>query len=122
MITEWEMFWLLKLDDILGIFIIFTMCFAGFSFISMFGWFINFVEGRYEPSLNCKKRFYTTAAIAGLLAILLCFIPTTKQMAMIKVIPAIANSKAVETLKGDAADLYKLGINAAKEYLKGKNP
>lgn len=47
-------------------------------------------------------------------------LPTTKQMAMIKVIPMIANSKAIETMSNDAKEIYTLGIKAIKEQLTGK--
>lgn len=120
MITEWSVYWILKLDSISGLFIGFTCCFAGFAFFSMMGWFINAGEDCISKALSCKKRFYISALIAGLLAVPTCLIPTTKQMAMIKVIPAIANSEEVKQLRGDAKELYDLGIEAAKEYLSKK--
>lgn len=43
------------------------------------------------------------------------FIPTTKQMLLIKTIPAVSNCKLVEEMSKDVKDFYKLGLNALKE-------
>lgn len=43
------------------------------------------------------------------------FIPTSKQMAMIYVVPQITESQVV---KQDIPELYDLGINALKDWLK----
>ena len=51
----------------------------------------------------------------------LTFIPSTKQMAMIKVIPAIANSEIAGEMSKDAKELYKMGVDAIKEQLTSKD-
>lgn len=119
MITESSVYWILKLSDIrtmLFVFVVFTGAFAVGSGV---GWSVN--AGIYEETADaCKKAFYRSVALAFLLAIPATLLPTTKQMAMIKVIPAIANSEIVGEMSADAKELYRMGINAIKEQLSDK--
>lgn len=118
MITEWEIYYILKLDSLAVFCVVLSICFGIFAFVSAVAWVANSTEKEYETAENCKKRFFR-ATIVFFVALFIAFVtPTTKEIAMIKVIPAIANSEAVETLKGDAKDLYNLGMNAVKEKLK----
>ena len=49
------------------------------------------------------------------------FIPTTKEMALIKVLPAISNSRFVsEELPKEAGEIYMLAKEALKEKLVGE--
>ena len=49
------------------------------------------------------------------------FIPTTKEMAMIKVLPAISNSKFMsEELPKDIREVYLMAKDAVKEKLVGE--
>ena len=118
MITGWEIYYILKLDSLVMFFLIFSLCSGIFALASACAWFGNINLEKCEIAKSCKKRFFQST-IATFVTLFIAFvIPDTKEMAMIKVIPAIANSEAVDTLKGDAKDLYNLGINAAKESLK----
>lgn len=118
MITGWEIYYILKLDSLVGFCVVFSICFGLFAFVSAIAWIVNNNEQRYETAKNCKKRFFQATIVFFVALFIALVIPTTKEMAMIKVIPAIANSEAVDTLKGDAKDLYNLGIKATKEKLK----
>ena len=119
MITESSIYWILKLSDIRTMLFIF-MSFAGvFAAIMGIGWSI-YVDVYDETADACKKAFYRSVALAFLLAIPATLLPTTKQMAMIKVIPAIANSEIVGEMSADAKELYRMGINAIKEQLGDK--
>ena len=119
MITPSEIYWILKLDDIRVMFFVFIGCFGIFAFISMVGWNI-YTEFHNDTADSCKKGFFCSACLALLLAIPATMLPSTKQMAMIKVIPMIANSEAVKTMSNDAKEIYTLGIKAIKEQLTGK--
>jgi hypothetical protein len=99
-------------------FLIFSICFGFFSLISAGVWAANNDCGKYETAKTAKKVFFKVTIVTFVALFIALVIPNTKEMAMIKVIPAIANSEAVETLKGDAKDLYNLGMSAAKEQLK----
>jgi hypothetical protein len=53
-------------------------------------------------------------------SLFLCFIPSTKQAAIVKAIPAIVNSEAVAEMSKDAKDIYRLGVKSIKEHLGGE--
>jgi H+/Cl- antiporter ClcA len=118
MITGWEIYYILKLDSLVGFCVVFSICFGLFAFLSACAWIANSNEQRYETAEKCKKRFFKATIVFFVALFIALVIPTTKEIAIIKVIPAIANSEAVDTLKGDAKDLYNLGMSAAKEQLK----
>lgn len=118
MITGWEIYYILKLDSLVKFCVVFSICFGLFAFVSAIAWLENNNEQKYEIAKTCKKRFFKAIIVFFVVLFITLVIPTTKEMAMIKVIPAIVNSEAVDTLKGDAKDLYNLGIKATKEKLK----
>lgn len=69
-------------------------------------------------SLNIPKKFIKSFGIAGILGLIMClFIPTTKQMAAIIVIPKIANSEKIQNLGNE---VYDLAIDWMKEIKEGK--
>ena len=128
MITASEIYWILKLDAIQNAFITFAIL-TGFFGVAMviFGG-VNSIEDydwrdkkTKEFAVACKKRFFITVPIFALLTIATAMIPSTKQMAAIKVIPAIANSVIVGELSADAKEIYRMGISAIKEQLTGNN-
>lgn len=124
MITESSIYWILKLDEIRGLFVVGSTAVGVFACLSLFAWGTHAMEtiDRQESSAGGKaarKYFFRSAIIATLLSISASFIPSTKQMAMVKVIPMIANSEIVGEMSADAKEIYKLGINAIKEQLSG---
>lgn len=66
-----------------------------------------------------------TTTIISLITVLSCIcglilIPTTKEMAVIKVVPAIVNSDFMQKdLPEDAKQIYELGKKAVVDYLEG---
>lgn len=128
MITASEIYWILKLDDIQNVllfFSIFTGVFGIFGTVLTSAWGICSSNDDYYANEKrvaaCRKRFVITTSISALLVIATAMIPSTKQMAAIKVIPAIANSEIVGELSADAKELYRMGINAIKEQLTGNS-
>lgn len=111
MITASEVYWILKLDAIQGLFFTFSF------FTGVFGVAMIILWG-IAGSMPCRKRFFITVPIFVLLVTVTALIPSTKQMAVIKVIPAIANSEIVGELSADAKEIYRMGINAIKEQLR----
>ena len=66
------------------------------------------------------KRFFKILIAPWIVALLgVIFIPTSKEMAMIYVVPHIAESQVI---KQDVPELYDLGINALKDWLKKEQP
>ena len=81
------------------------------------------VDGCYdETNPHCRrnlkflKKIWMTVCGFLLFGILgAIFVPTSKQMAMIYVVPQITESQVV---KQDIPELYDLGVNALKDWLK----
>jgi hypothetical protein len=116
MITESSIYWILKLDDIRTLFGVATSIFGVVTFISAVVWALNSCDNiSFSVSAKrfCIKAFSACAVCAAAIA----FIPSTKQMAMIKVLPAIANSEIVGEMSADAKEIYRMGIKAIKEAL-----
>ena len=113
-ITSEELYWLTRLDYFRIVFGV-SIAAVGVVWLSICLVFAdeNNVFGILKTSL------------IGLLLALLCacglvFIPTTKEMAMIKVVPAIVNSDFMQNdLPDDAKQIYELGKKAVVEYLEG---
>jgi len=66
------------------------------------------------------KRFFKILIVPWVVALLgVIFVPTSREMAMIYVVPHIAESQII---KQDVPELYDLGINALKDWLKKEQP
>ena len=114
-ITPSMMYWFTRLDpvhDLLCVFIF--LCAIGF-IATCISWIA--LEGYENEGVRKKtKTWFRFFSIAGLLCLLgNVFIPTSKQMAMIYVVPSITDSQFV---KQDIPELYDLGVNALKDWLK----
>ena len=123
MITESYMYWILKLDDIrdfafaLGVITSLTaVAFLSFFLASTISK-EEFCRDYKHVSRLCGWLCLTTTILTLFLHLSYALLPTTKQMAMIKVIPAIANSEEVEMVSKDAKELYKLGVEAVRTRL-----
>jgi uncharacterized BrkB/YihY/UPF0761 family membrane protein len=123
MITESSVYWILKLDDIrdfaFGLGVITT-----FLVVAFLVFFLAAKIGKDEFCSDYKQVGRVCGWLGATTAILTLFfhlsytlLPTTKQMAMIKVIPAIANSEIVGEMSADAKEIYRMGIKAIKEAL-----
>lgn len=123
MITESYMYWILKLDDIRN----FAFALGLIGVIPAVAFLILFLASTIAKDEFCRdyKHVGRLCGWLSIVTITLTFflhlshalLPTTKQMAMIKVIPAIANSKEVEMVSKDAKELYKLGVEAVRTRL-----
>lgn len=123
MITASEIYWILKLDDIRTM-LYHLVAFGGVIFVTIgIAWCINRDSYDWKPenALFYKKNLLRIFGIGILIAAIATIAPSTKQMAAIKVIPAIANSEIVGELSADAKEIYRMGINAIKEQLTGNN-
>lgn len=118
MITESMIYWILKLDNIVEMFIVFAIISILSSVITLGIWFVK-REDCYdnEGADKCFKISVISFALFITFLMASTFIPSTKQMAIIKVVPTIAKSKVTKELKGDAKEIYKLGVQSVKESL-----
>lgn len=123
MITESAIYWILKLDDIHCLIVIIAVVALLTSIISGTGVAIfwdAWCDEDKKRLIICKKCFFVLIPVLCVSVLTATFMPTTKQMAMIKIIPAIANSEIADDMPKDAKDIYKLGIEAIKEQLTNK--
>lgn len=121
MITESELYWILKLDDIRSLL---TGCTIVLSIISIVLIIMTIVqtydvEPLFEDSDWRRSIFARLAVYITLIvfSISLVLVPSTKQMAAIKAIPVIVNSDIAKDVSSDTKELYKLGVSALKEKL-----
>ena len=121
MITESMVYWILTLDRICHFLCAITVCSGVFAIVMLLSCLVNFSERNYD-AYRTARRFCCKSVIVSIACFFsLTFIPTTKQMAMIKVIPAIANSEIAGEMSKDAKELYKMGVDAIKEQLTSKD-
>lgn len=117
MITPMQMYWLLKLDDIRVLCVLATGIMLFFTFVSL-------VAYNEEADRNVKKvatvGFVLCLFGIGLFGGALTFLPSTKQMATIYVVPAIANNEKIQQLGGKALDISNQLLDLTKEYLQEK--
>lgn len=109
MITTTQMYWLVILDNIVGVSIgLAILSFAAFTFAG-----IGAAIG------ELPKRPALVSMCVGLLALVtLTFVPSTKQMAAIIVVPKIVNNEKVQTVGNQ---LYDLAVEWMNE-LRPKKP
>lgn len=132
MITESEMYWLTRLDPanrmlyallITGVGLIVILSLAQLVLRDINSW-------EKEESVNRKLKTADWLLFKGLPSVVvlilmagvaLVFTPTTKEMAAIKIIPAVANSQAVEKLGKSAEMLIDLANSWMQELTPVKN-
>ena len=112
-ITPATLYWITRLDSIGGL-----MCFVLFACavgagITALQWGTEEPIG--EEQEPYKKWFKREAIAAVIVALVLTLVPSSKEMAMIYVVPSIAESQAV---KQDIPELYDLSVGALKDWLK----
>lgn len=123
MITENELYWILKLDDIRSLLVGCTIVLSIISTVLIVITLVQVSDHMYIDSDWRRGRFARLAIYTALIAssIALALVPSTKQMAAIKAIPAIVNSDIAKDISSDTKELYKLGIDALKEKLTDTN-
>ena len=125
-ITESTIYWITRLDGIhdflIGLCII-TGILAVLSLITFFATFmVSEGEEEFHPAMKFELRAcFISIALLVVFSLVSVFIPTTKEMALIKVLPAISNSRFVsEELPKEAGEIYMLAKDAVKEKLVGE--
>ena len=111
-ITTMQMYWLVMLDNLTGgLVVILAMC----GLFSIFGGLTLGMIEKEELFLPIMKKLLVVAAVS-----LLCltFIPSTKQMAAILIVPKIANNEKVQTIGNK---VYDLAVEWMEELKPNKN-
>ena len=120
MITPMQMYWLLKLDDIIGGCVL--MC--GVLLACMLLSVLIFCNANEMENVKVKKY----AGISFLLAMIgiiffgavRVFLPSTNQMAAIYVVPALVNNEKIQQISGKTLDISNQLLDLTKEYLEDK--
>ena len=107
MITESTIYWVTRLDSFKAVAA--ALGFASCAFFAILALVYALVRSDDGEDWNNIKYFFwrlVTCAICGLvLGISSCFIPTTKEICAIKVIPMVAQNKDMQEIPGKAAEL-----------------
>ena len=115
-ITPATMYWFTRLDGITDACAV-TLLLGGLAllFLSIAYWATGGnTDEMYEHNVvKSILKWLIPVWLFGLIGTL--FIPNSKQMAMIYVVPQITESQVV---KQDIPELYDLGVNALKDWLK----
>lgn len=122
-ITPATMYWFTRLDNIHCFCNVLCLLFGLGIVIMIVATVATAADGCYdETNPQCKrnlkflKKIWMTVCGFLLFGILgTIFVPTSRQMAMIYVVPQITESQVV---KQDIPELYDLGVNALKDWLK----
>ena len=121
MVTPMQMYWLLKLDDILAISLaIFVLTFVGFV-VCLVGAISykdeNYFECEYNKFKTGRNILFWFVLFFGSIVM---FVPSTKQMAAIYVVPAIANNEKVQNIGNKTLDISNQLLDLTKEYFEDK--
>ena len=116
MITPMQMYWLLKLDDIR------TLCGSSIGIMAAVMAFSLLTYFNEEDGIKKKAVVVFVCSIFGLGLNIsaLTFLPSTKQMAAIYVVPTIANNEKVQNIGNKTLDISNQLLDITKEYLKDK--
>ena len=115
-ITPATMYWFTRLDRITetcGIITVLSAFILLFLTIAYYGTGSNTEDAYEHKTIGGVLKWLVPVWLFCLIGTL--FIPNSKQMAMIYVVPQITESQVV---KQDIPELYDLGVNALKDWLK----
>lgn len=118
-ITQSMMYWVTRMDGIHETCTCVVLVGLCISLLVCLAYFIALTEHDENIAHKIKSALrwiFLICIVGGLGAI---FIPTTREMAMIYVIPNIAESQVI---KQDVPELYNLGVNALKNWLENEQP
>lgn len=120
-ISHTMMYWFTRLDGINALLtIIGVLCSLTLIFMTI-GYFVTSVDQDAQGIFvnNTLKKWLKGLLFPWIFAILgVLFIPTSKEMAMIYVVPSITESQVI---KQDLPEIYDLGVKSLKNWLKDKS-
>ena len=113
MITESTLYWITRLDNFYFMFLVMLALFAGVGLVSAL---IVFDNSCTREERDFAKRLFNFFAIPILLVAILglVFVPTTKEMCAIKVIPAITQNEKVQNLGDKTLSLAEAWLEELK--------
>ena len=119
MITEWQMYWITRLDNINIAATIFLVLAAIGTIIGLVLMGVRYDDNDKDAKRWGRRVLRTSIPVALLFIFVQMFLPTTKQMAAILVIPKIVNNKKIQELPENLLELSNEWIKSKTEVLKG---
>lgn len=120
MITPMQMYWILKLDDFGDACSAFVLLLLGLSAVG-FSLFVFAREDDNEKVQKIALKSFCLALIGALFfGVVKTFLPSTKQMATIYIVPAIANNEKIQQIGGKTLDITNQLLDLTKDYLSEK--
>ncbi|MCM1260686.1 MAG: hypothetical protein NC222_07015 [Staphylococcus sp.] len=121
MITPMQMYWLLKLDNIRDSAALICIVSSAILILSV----IFIPPFLTDHSLNeivnhIKKPFLFLVGIALFGGLVNLFVPSTKQMATIVVVPALVNNQKVQEMGSKTLDISNDLLNLVQQYINEK--
>lgn len=111
--TTWQMYWIVKLDDIISIFeggMVMSMIVAvALGLVGVF-----YLGEDEAPGEWVKRGMIWCLAVSATSLVIGSAIPSTKQLAAIVVAPKLVNSKVIQK---DIPELYELALDWTKKQL-----
>jgi hypothetical protein len=98
-----QMYWLVMLDNISFMATFITIIGGGALLVTAIGFLI--IQESIDPFKKLKKFWLTSVTIVSVCALIGTFIPTTKQMAAIIVVPKIVNNEQVQQMPDKVLNL-----------------
>lgn len=118
-ITPSEVYWVMQMDSILTPLYIINIVVIAFCVVSAVIYF--FLLSDDEAEAIRARRVALCSLVVIFFTLPLCmFLPDTKTLAAVKLIPAITNGEAMQRLSEDGKEIYHLGIEKIKQELKGE--
>ena len=102
-ITPMQMYWLTKLDNIIGFFIGLLIISAVWTVVHGVRWMGPSLDSDSDMASDKMCAWGIVAII--LISVIMTFTPSTKQMAAIMIVPKITNSEKVQTIGNKVYDL-----------------
>jgi hypothetical protein len=117
--SEWTIYLWTRLDGVVGTSITFSILCGIASIMITIGYYATAEEEYQEKEHKILGRFLPIVPMIFVLSILLAlFVPTSKEYAMMKVLPKLANSEISQQIQKDMPEMYTLAKDALKEMIK----
>ena len=105
MITSWDIYWITRLDELNAFFGIIG------AFLIMGGLLLHIPGAIDEWGERAKKKLKIGIAIGVVFCLVVSFLPTTKEVCAIYLIPKVANSEKIKGIGGKGLDLMEAKLS-----------
>lgn len=110
--TTMQMYWFVKLDDIICLIELLAFISGMWTAIHGIRWINWVVDEKYDTPTTAPKMCAWGVVVTTLFIAVATFIPSTKQLAAIMIVPRIVNNEKVQTVGNE---LYTLAFDWLKE-------